>query len=536
MKTSVAMVLLLCAAFICTANADVSLPCVIGDNMVLQRDLPVPIWGWDSPGQKVTVSFAGQEKSAVADAGGKWTVALDALTAGGPFEMTVTGSSTRTVKNVLVGEVWLASGQSNMQMRVRQAADAEAEVAAADYPRIRLFQVPHVVALEPQADVLAEWVECSPETAAGHSAVQYFFGRKLHADLDVPVGLIHSSWSGSLIEAWMSPSMLSSIGSAAPLLAAWQDAVALRGDAEKAAYEAWQKEIVAWREGWAAAGRAKRLDYPEAHEPFDPLSNYQRPSGLFNGMVSPLAPFAIRGALWYQGEGNSDRAVQYRDLFRGLINDWRALWGNGFHFYFVQLSSYQAAKDAPGDADWAETREAQSMALSLPNTAVAVCIDLGDAKNVHPVRKKEVGERLALAALALVHGREVEYAGPVYQLGSMEVKDGKVRLAFTHADGLETSDGKPPRMFQIAGVDRKWFWADAAIDGSNVVVSSVSVAEPVAVRYAWAANALEANLRNKAGLPAGTFRTDDWPLPSQNAFVWEGISGYIDRKQAASQE
>ena len=268
MRATAIAILILCFALLCpNAVADLSLPSVIGDNMVLQRDLPVPIWGWDSPGQKVTVSFAGQEKSAIADSSGEWSVTLDPLKVGEPADMTVAGSSTRTIRNILVGEVWLASGQSNMQMRVRQDESGEKEVADAKYPRIRLFQVPHVVAREPQANVLAEWVECSPETAAGFSAVQYFFGRKIHADLDVPVGLIESCWSGSLIEAWMSPSMLSSIPSAQPLLAAWQKAVTLRGDAEKASYAAWEKDVAAWRDAWPTADRAKRLDYPEAGRP-----------------------------------------------------------------------------------------------------------------------------------------------------------------------------------------------------------------------------------------------------------------------------
>jgi sialate O-acetylesterase len=490
--------------------------------------MPVPLWGWDAPGKKVTVTFAGQLKSATADSSGRWTIQLDALKTGGPFDLTVSGSTTRTVRNVLVGEVWLGSGQSNMQMRVRECLDGEKETAAAKYPRIRLAYVPHVVAHEPQPDVPVEWVECTSETVREFSAIMYFFGRKLHEDLNCPIGLIHDSWTGSLIEPWISRETLATVPEARPQLDAWQQALAKRGDAEKASYAAFQKEFSDWLAAWPSAPHGRKPYAPQLDEPFDPLANYQQPTGLYNGMIAPVAPFAIRGVLWCQGEGNSDRSAQYGALFPALIRDWRRAWGQGdFPFLFVQTSSYRAAPSEPADSDWAQLREVQTRTLRVPNTAMAMSIDVGEEKDPHYRDKQTVSLRLALAAEAMIHGKRVAYRPPLYK--SFAVEDGAVRIAFTDAAGLTTRDGQSPRMFQVAAADRKWFWADANIEGTTIVVRSDAVKAPVAVRYAWADNALAANVVNADGLPLGTFRTDDWPVSTEGALVWESLLDYLKK-------
>jgi len=510
-----------CLLVLCvgTASPDVRLPSVTGDNMVLQQGVPAPIWGWADPGEKITVAISAQRKDATAGEDGRWAVRLDPMSAGGPFELKVTAGNSIVLNNVLVGEVWIASGQSNMQMRVANALDGPREAAAANYPLIRLFTVPHVVAREPQNDVPGEWLECSPQTVRDFSALQYFFGRKLHQDLGVPVGLIHVSWTGSLCEAWMSKSALESLPEAAPLLAAWGNAVDRRTPQHETARRQFEMSMASWRKAYAAALPGMKPRAPEAAS-FDPLTNYQQPSGLYNGMIAPLAPFAIRGALWCQGEGNSDRSWQYRKLLPALITDWRNRWGQGnFPFLIVQTSSYREAPDQPGDSEWAEMREAQSMALALDSTAMAVSLDLGDASNAHYARKQEAAYRLALAAEALVYGKEVECRSPAYN--RMDIEGNKVRIHFKFtAGGLVAKDGPKLRMFQIAGEDRRFVWAQARIEGDTVLAWSDEVPKPVAVRYAWADNALAANLYNKAGLPAGTFRTDDWPISTEGVLVW----------------
>ena len=524
-KVTTAAIFVLFAGGLSMASADVRLPSIVGDNMVLQREMQAPIWGWASPGEAVTVTVARQRKTATAGADGRWTVRLDPMKAGGPFEMTVAGENLIRITNVLVGEVWIASGQSNMQMRVREVYDAEKEMASANYPRIRLFSVPHIVAHAPQNDVPGEWVECTPETVREFSAVQYFFGRKIHEDLGVPVGLIHDSWSGSLIEPWMTPETLEGIPEAKPLLAAWKKAVSMRGGREKAACEEFEKRSAAWREEYAKAAPGKRPPAPEADEPFDPLTNFQQPSGLYNGMIAPVVAYGIRGALWYQGEGNSERAVQYRAFFPALIADWRRLWGQGdFPFLFVQISSYRKPPAEPYESEWAELREAQAMTLRVPNTGMALSLDVGDANEPHYRNKQAVGTRLALVAEGIVYRKKVEYRGPMYE--SMAVEGSRIRIAFKYADGGLSARGGELKMFQIAGENRKFVWADAKIDGDTVLVWSDKVAQPAAVRYAWADNALAANLYNKAGLPASTFRTDDWPVSTQGVLVWSGLDRY----------
>jgi len=449
-------------------TAQVRLPEVLGDHMVVQRGLEVPIWGWTDPGARVTVRMGDEEASATADADGEFTVHLPPQQAGGPHTITVSSENTVSVEDVLVGDVWICSGQSNMEMAVRGVRDAKQEIADATYPNIRLFTVKRTSTPEPQDDCQGEWQQCSPETVAGFSAVGYFFGRHLREELDVPIGLVNTSWGGTPSEAWTSLRTVEKVEAFDPIVKRFQD------------------------------------------KPKHP----HRPGNLFNGMIAPLLPMRIRGAIWYQGESNAGRACQYRTIFPAMIRDWRAHWKQGdFPFLFVQLANFKKRAEQPGESAWAELREAQTMALDLPHTGQAVIIDIGEAGNIHPKNKQDVGKRLALAARAIAYGEDVTYSGPMYK--SMTVEDGKVRLAFDHVNGgLVARGGGPLKGFALAGKDKKWHWAQAKIDGKTVV-SSAEVSEPVAVRYAWADNP-ECNLYNEAGLPASPFRTDHWPGVTDN--------------------
>ena len=645
-------------SFFAEPASDVELPSLFSDNMVLQRDMPVPIWGTASPGGKVIVQMNGRTKKAVVQKDGRWKATLGKMAAGGPYELQVIGRDTTIFKNVMIGEVWLCSGQSNMEMPLAgwgKVNNYEQEIAAADYPNIRLLQIEHTLATKPTSDVRsAGWKTCSPASVAGFSATAYFFGRHLVKNLNIPIGLIHSSWGGTVVEAWTSAATLKQHPDFAEIVQKIQNnefdeqgfmapymekAVQWAQEAEKqiaalGGYDhGWQNADFndsAWPTMelprlWETAGLdvdgvvwfRKTVDLPAAwdggdvtlslgpindcditwfngvkvggtghplvprfykipgslvkagpnvivvqvldignkgglygqpeqlslttasHDSIslagtwrykpDPLpidltklptlpdipNTANRPTVLFNGMISPLIPYGIRGAIWYQGESNAGRAYQYRDLFKMLIRDWRSHWGVDFPFLFVQLANFMQPKPLPGDDAWAELREAQLMALSLPNTGMAVAIDIGDAKDIHPKNKQEVGRRLALNALGLVYGKDVVYSGPIYK--SMSVEGNKIRLTFDHVDGgLTTPNNEKLTGFAVAGGDSIFTWADAEIDGETVVVSSPYVANPVAVRYAWAANPI-CNLYNKAGLPASPFRTDDWPGVTEKA-------------------
>ncbi|MBI1929950.1 sialate O-acetylesterase [Candidatus Poribacteria bacterium] len=499
--------LLGCSLLITSATiAEVKLPAVIGDNMVLQQHAKVPIWGTADPGEQITVSLGAQQVATTADNEGRWMVSLNSLDAGGPFEMTIAGNNTLTLRNVLVGEVWVCSGQSNMQWSVKASADAEGEIAAADYPMIRLFSVKRTVAEGPLPDTEGSWGACSSQTVGDFSAVGYFFGGELHKMLDVPVGLIHSSWGGTPAEAWTSRPALESEPDFKPILDRWEQILAEYPQAK----QKYEDQLAEWKQ---AAEAAKAEGKPEPRRPGAPLGpdHPHRASGLYNGMIAPLIPYAIQGVIWYQGESNADRAYQYRKLFPAMIQDWRSAWKHGdFPFLFVQLANWRETKPEPVESDWAELREAQLMTLTLPKTAIAVAIDIGDAADIHPKNKQEVGRRLALAAQSIAYGKEVVYSGPIY--ASMTTEGNKVRLRFMPhtADGLMAKGDEPLKGFAIAGQDHKFVWADARIDGDTVVVWSDQVPHPVAVRYAWADNPV-CNLYNKAGLPASPFRTDDWP-------------------------
>jgi sialate O-acetylesterase len=491
------------------AAADVKLPALFTDNGVLQRDIPVPVWGWADQGEKVTVKIGDQSKSATPDAKtGKWTVKLDPLPAGGPLTMTVSGKNTITLKNVLVGEVWICSGQSNMQFALRGADRALEEIDAARYPKIRLISVPTRGSAAPQDDFKGHWEECSPETVPGFSAVAYFFGRELFTRLDVPIGLIHCSYGGSSCESWVERSALAAEPGLQPMLERYDRELAgYSGDAAKAKYA---RQLGQWQKTAAAAREAGKKPPSRPRPPSDPRTNNQFPANLYNAMLHPVLPYGIRGAIWYQGETNAGRAYQYRTLFPTLIKTWRTEWGEGkFPFYFVQLANYQARKAEPSESAWAELREAQTMTQKLPATGEAVIIDVGAATDIHPKNKQDVGKRLGLWALAKTYGRDVVYSGPIYR--SHEIQGDKVVLSFDSiGGGLVARRDEPLKGFAIAGSDRKFVWADARIAGDKVEVSSPDVKAPVAVRYAWADNP-DCNLYNKADLPAGPFRTDDWP-------------------------
>ncbi len=448
-----------------SVRADVKLPAVFGDHMVLQQQTKLKFWGTADAGEEVTVTVGKSKASAKANEDGKWLIELPALEAGGPHQVSVKGNNEILLKDVLVGEVWVCSGQSNMQWAVSQSDNPQEEIAAANHPQIRLFQVTRKVADQPQADVQGQWQACSPETVAGFSAVGYFFGRKLQQELGVPVGLINSSWGGTIAEAWTSRPTLESDADYAEIL-------------KRAAN-------------------------------FNP-QNPNQASVLWNGMLAPIVPFAIRGAIWYQGESNVSRAEQYAKLFPAMIQDWRKNWGQGdFAFAFVQLAPFRYGNLDP--REMAELREAQMAALQLPHTGVAVTTDIGNVKDIHPKNKQEVGRRLALWALANTYGKDdVVFSGPIFEKAVVE--GDKIRVHFTHVGGgLTTRDGKAPSDFTIAAEDGEFVPAQAVIDGETVVVSSEQVKNPVAVRYAWRDDA-EPNLANKEGLPASPFRTDRFEL------------------------
>ena len=653
-----------CAA---AARADVTLPPIFSDHMVLQRGVPVPVWGKASPGEKVTVEVSGQSATATADDSGHWMLKLPAIETGEPTKMTVTatGGKQITINDVLIGEVWDASGQSNMDWQVKQSADPEKEIAAARYPAIRFFRFPHTVSTQPTKEFLkgGKWEICTPENAPVFSAVAYYFAREILQKENVPVGIIQNAWGGMPAEAFTSEVTLKGDPDFAPLLemkrnavadkqtrqkyekalADWQDKNLVKDPGNKGFEKGWAKpdfDDTAWKtmnlpskwekqglkidgavwlrrtidipadwqgkdltlylgiiddfdttyfndkqvgaigrenpfawaterkytipaklvkpgkatvavrvfDQWAEGGfndSSMKLAQGDDARPLagewryeiehsvaqpDPLpmppavppsmTSPNMPSNLFNGQVNPVIPYAIRGVIWYQGESNADRAEQYRKLFPAMIGDWRKHWNQGdFPFLFVQLANFgnwrPRPKD-PADSTWAELREAQLMTLKKsPNTAMAVTIDIGDSADIHPKNKQDVGKRLALGALKLAYGKDVQHAGPLYD--SMKIAGDKIRITFTHADGLTARDG-PPKGFQIAGQDKKWVWADATIEGNQVVVSSKDIPSPVAVRYGWQDDPV-VNLYNAAGLPASPFRTDDWPISTAGVAV-----------------
>jgi len=495
-----------------TSQVDVSaiirLPSVFNDNMVLQQNKIVNLWGFASPHENITVEFNGQVVNGVANAQGNWKVELQPMQAGGPFEMIIKGTNTIILKNILIGEVWICSGQSNMEFPLKKTNDAEKEIAQADLPSIRIFIVKRTCASDMQEDCKGKWQVCSPKTIGDFSGVGYYFGKNLNKELEVPIGLIQATWGGSPAEAWMSNEVLESDSDFKPILERWNNQIKnypevlqeYNRDKDSLLKKWFSDSTVAVNKGMAPP---RKPNVPEGP------GSRNTPSGLFNGMIAPLVSLSFQGVIWYQGEANAGRAFQYRRLFPTLIRNWRQSWNAGeFPFYFVQLPNLFRQPE-PSKSGWAELREAQLITLSEPNTGMAVTIDVGDPTNLHPTNKSDVGFRLSLIALNKDYNKkDIVFSGPIYK--SFKIGNDKILLQFTHTgNGLISKNGDEIKGFTIASGDKKFVTASAKIEGDQVVVWSDQIKNPVAVRYAWADNP-ECNLYNGANLPASPFRTDDW--------------------------
>ncbi len=500
----VALVAVLLAATFC--SADIKLPAMLSDHMVLQRDRPVPIWGWADAGEKIIVAIAGQTHETEADAEGKWRVDLTPLSVGKPLTLVVEGNNRVERTDILVGEVWVCSGQSNMQWSVVNSKDAQLELLTANHPQLRLITVNPKGSQTPSEDFEGQWQACTPKTVPNFSAVGYFFGLQLHKSLNVPVGLIDNAWGGSSCEAWIRRDLLDADPIYGPLMERWKANEAKYESGE--AQTAYEKALADWEQVKTEGKKPGRK--PQSPEVL--MEGQHRPANLFNARVLPLVPYAIRGAIWYQGESNASRAYQYREMFPLMIQNWREVWGQGeFPFYWVQLADYLAEKPEPSESSWAELREAQTMTLDrLKNTGEAVIIDIGEGNDIHPVNKREVGLRLARWALARDYGMKIPCESPRYE--SMAQADGKLLVTFRSCGaGLHVYDHRDLRGFAVAGEDKKWVWAEAKLVAPNQVeVWSEAVSAPVAVRYAWADNPV-CNLMSKKRLPVTPFRSDDWP-------------------------
>lgn len=501
---SIALVCL--AVFVPRLAADVTVSALFADRMVLQREMPVRVWGDAAPGEKVSVEFGGQSHRATAAADGSWAVVLSPMPASSEGrELRVTGSNAIVLRDVLVGEVWLCSGQSNMAWTIDRVIGASEIIVAPEDPGLRQFTVGRATPDSRARSLQGSWQKAGPETVARFTAVGYFFARQLRRELGVPVGLVNSSWGGTPIEAWMSPRALAESG-VTEVAARWQASLQ-QLPANRAAYEAtlatWTSADHAARAEGEVAHRAFLQANPRPVEPSN-IRPSSGPSRLFHGMIAPLTPLTIRGVLWYQGEGNAGRPAEYARLFPAMIQDWRREFGQAeMPFFWVQLPNFASEKKPDGDS-WARLREAQADTLALPATGQAVVIDVGDPDDIHPRNKHDVGDRLARLALARVYGRTTAASGPVFEAVRPEV-GGRLRVSFRHAAGLQARGG-PVREFEVAGADGVFVRAEAVIEGESVVVSAPGVAAPVAVRYAWR-NAPEVNLFNGAGLPAAPFRS-----------------------------
>jgi len=504
----VATIILLSSFFI---RADVRLPDVISSSMVLQQKQVVPIWGFAEAGEAVTVMFGKQKKTSTADANGKWRVNLDKMPASfTPAIMAIAGKNKIELKDILVGEVWLVAGQSNMQRLLRETANGETAQATANHPNIRLFNVSREVAFKKKTGALGIWQTTTPKSLKEFSAAGYYFGVELERELRVPIGLINSSYGGSQAEAWTPVDYLNANADLRPTVERtkiWDE----ERPKVKIEYEA---AIKKWREDSDKAKASGARPSPSPSVP-DALRDYRVASSIYDGMIGPLMPFAIRGAVWYQGESNEARAEQYNILLTTMIRAWRERWGAGnFPFGIIQLPNYRSVKPEPTDEPWSFIREAQRRTvLNTPNTNLIVTIDIGEANDIHPKNKLDVGKRMARWALKDVYGRRLTNS-PMFK--KAEVKGSKIVLTFDDVGkGLKIKDGDKLDEFAIAGADKKFYWADAKIVGKNKVeVSSANVLNPQAVRYAFNNNPKHANLTNDSGLPAAPFRTDDWTDPT----------------------
>lgn len=628
-----------------TVNAEVKLPRIFNSNMVLQRGIENPIWGWADKGEQITIIFNNHSVRTKTDKNGKWSVKLPAQEYGGPYSLTVKGKNTIVFDNILIGEVWVCSGQSNMEWQVANSVNGENEIATANFPKIRLFTVPKTVAQFPNDDISSgEWEECSPETVSDFSAVGYFFGRHIFRELNVPIGLIHTSWGGTVAETWSSAETISKDpdlkGNLSDLQkldlskykeekmvqikkilggevsdkdlgmengkAVWADPDfndsgwktiktpvywEQQGYADIDGIGWYRKEIILTEEqantnavlhlgkiddaditfvngveigktnsydknrvysieskilkqgknlitvrvddtggNGGIWGDSKEMYLDFKNEKMDISGDWKfriskamagnlnigpnsYPTLLFNGMINPILPYGIKGAIWYQGESNAGRAKQYQRVFPDMIKDWRTHWNQGdFPFLFVSLANFNPPVETPGESDWAELRESQTKTLSLPNTGMALAIDIGEANDIHPKNKQDVGKRLALNALKITYNKDIVFSGPMFK--SVEFKDGKAFITFTETgSGLKAKDKYGYlKGFTIAGADKKFKWAKAEImDNQTVVVYSKEINDPKSVRYGWANNPDDVNLYNMEGLPANPFRTDEWP-------------------------
>lgn len=497
--------------------AELSVPHFFSDHMVLQRERAAAVWGKADAGAEVNVSFKGKLASAKAGADGKWKAQIEtgAADAAGAVLTISAGKDKITIQDVLVGEVWFASGQSNMFYTVGRSPEYAGLVAESKHPALRMFNAPLVTAEENQEDIEGTWAASTPETVPNFSAVAFFFARKLHLELGVPVGVIKSAWGGKPVETFTSREALNTLAGTKALVDATMKAEAEYDQAKaQAAYEA---NLAKWKETMAAAkgksaDQRKRLPKkPDA--PKRPLLTEGKPGVLYAAMIHPFVGYTMRGAIWYQGEGNAKPgAVPYDQTLPLMIGDWRKRWGDEFSFYYMQLANFHAPSTAPGTPDpWALCQDRMRLVLgTTPKTGMAIINDVGEANDIHPKNKKDPGERLARWALARDYGKSMVYSGPLFK--SSVANDATIRVTFDQSGaGLKSRDGGALKRFEIAGADKVWHWAEAKIDGTDsVIVSSPEVKAPVAVRYAWAANPEGANLVNSEGLPASIFRTDDW--------------------------
>ena len=501
--------------------ADVRVSNLFGDNLVLQREIAAPVWGTANPGEAVTVKIGEARATGRADAKGNWIVNLPAMKANSKAQdLAITGENTLTIRNVLVGDVWVCAGQSNMEMPLGNC-NAPQDIAAANYPALRWIK-PNKRSLGwPGTEVVGRWGCCAPDNAPTMTAAGFYFARRIQKETGLPLGLIDISWSGSAIEPWMpvcafemEPSLSNIFQSAKKPL----DAYRASAEANLDALEMWIPEA---RKAMATPG----TEIPRAPQlPADPIIDEHFPTAIYNGMVHPVTPFAIKGVIWYQGESNGGEGIEnYHTKMRALIGGWRRVWQQGdFPFYFVQLANYEAVCATPAAAGpYSRNREAQLLSLRIPNTGMAVAVDIGEEKDIHPKNKFDVGERLAAWALHNDYGRkDLVPSGPLYK--SMQVEEGRIRLQFDYIGAglmIGKKDGRNPvvgdkdgrlKQFAVAGADKKWYWADAVIDGNNIIISSPQVPKPLEVRYAYDHNPAGCNLYNKDGLPASPFRTDKW--------------------------
>jgi sialate O-acetylesterase len=486
-------------------RGDITLPSLISDNMVFQQQTKINVWGKADPGESVTVQLGPESSQTTAGKDGSWSVKMGGLPSGGPYDLTVFGKNSITVRNVAIGEVWVCAGESNMEYKVMAARNGREEMADAELPMVRVFQVKHHASEKPEPDCEGAWAVCDPDTAKDFSAVGFFFARELNRRLHVPIAVIESAWGPSPAEAWTPRATLEKN----PTLHVALDRYDKAASGYPAALAAYQARLADWQ---SQADTAKAAGSPAPPKPVAPLApgGPRAPSALFNGMISPLLRYPIRGVLWYQGESNTSDPALYRTLFPAMIEAWRANWNEGdFPFFYAQLSGFLGRRPQPEESRWAELREAQSLALSTSRTGMAVTADTGDEHEMHPADKQDVAHRMALMAESEVYDRSGAAAsGPVFS--RMEVDDAKAVLSFTHTEGgLKAKNGQPLKGFEVAGENRLFVWADARIDGDQVIVQSKQVAIPVAVRYGWA-DFPDCTLFNRAGLPASPFRTDTW--------------------------